>query len=72
MILYRYTGRGWLPGIPARDLDEADMAQLATDQRIAVTTSGLYEPVPGPGPDRHQTELQDELDLSSSSPQEEN
>lgn len=44
MIKAKYVGAGdYLNGIPARDLTEADWAQLTSEQQVAVATSPLYE-----------------------------
>lgn len=71
MIRYRYIGPGWSPGIPARDLTDADLATLTKQQRAAVEYGPLYKRHdPGPGRDRRDTEYQDELDLPSSQEEE--
>lgn len=45
MIKYRYVGdRAFHCGIPARDLTEADWAQLSPEQQQVVKNSPLYEP----------------------------
>ena len=38
-IKYRYAGSGFLPGIPARDLTDDDLATLTSDQREDVKTN---------------------------------
>ena len=51
---YRYTGAGeFLPGIPARDLTEDDVAALSDEQRALVSDSPLY--AKGPGPEAKKT-----------------
>lgn len=70
MICYRYLGGGWHPGIPARDLSEADLAKLTAEQLAAVTAGNLYEEI-RPQIDRRHNEYQDELDLSGSATSEE-
>jgi hypothetical protein len=62
MTTYTYQGNGeYLPGIPARDLTERDVARLSADQVDSLKTKGadgkqLYivktsgEPEPAPKP----------------------
>lgn len=47
-LKYRYLGGGYLPGIPARDLTDEDMAALSDAQRADVAANAkldgaLYE-----------------------------
>lgn len=43
-VKYRYIGAGeFYQGIPARDLTDADWAQLSQEQQTAVANSPLYE-----------------------------
>lgn len=50
-IKYKFSGRqgsllrGFLNGIPARDLTEDDWARLSEMERLAVEKSGLYAAV---------------------------
>ncbi len=44
MSKLRYVGTAWLPGVPARDLDEAEAKEYGEKELIA---SGLYEPMSG-------------------------
>ena len=47
-MVYRYVGLGYVVGIPARDLTEADLAELAEREGITrkqVEATGIYEPV---------------------------
>jgi DNA-directed RNA polymerase alpha subunit len=38
----KYNGNGFIPGIPARDLSDSDLAQLDDGQRQAVAKSTAY------------------------------
>jgi len=38
--MWIYKGKGWLPGVPARDLTDAEMKQYQVEE------SGLYERAP--------------------------
>jgi len=44
-VRFKYTGQAaeYLPGIPARDLDDDDLALLSEQQRAEVAVSRLYE-----------------------------
>lgn len=42
MIVLRYVGNAFLPGVPARDLTEADIAAYGLSSE-ALISSGLYE-----------------------------
>ena len=45
---YRYIGPGYVVGIPARDLTEADLVAIEKREHITrehVEASGIYEPV---------------------------
>lgn len=42
-----YVGNGgWLPGIPARDLDPSEVEALSEDTLQRLMASGLYQPYP--------------------------
>lgn len=71
MKKYRYIGTGWYPGVPARDLDQADLDQLTEEQLAAVKRGHLYKAARPVGPDRRHETFLDELDLPSASPEEE-
>jgi hypothetical protein len=50
-VRYRYIGDGaYLPGIPARDLTDEDLAELTEEQRAAVAASAIYEDAGGKKP----------------------
>jgi hypothetical protein len=40
MTTYSYQGGGYLPGIPARDLTERDVARLTDEQIESLKTKG--------------------------------
>jgi hypothetical protein len=40
--MWIYKGKSWLPGVPARDLTDAEMKEYQ------VESSGLYERAPAP------------------------
>lgn len=40
-----YNGKGWLPGIPARNLTRAEFDALDKDQRASVMACGSYDVV---------------------------
>ncbi len=43
---FKYVGGGsFLPGIPARDLDDEDLRQMTEEQRRELEGSTIYEPV---------------------------
>jgi hypothetical protein len=48
--MLKYIGNSWIPGIPARDIGEAELQELAerldrSDLVEVLVNSGLYEPV---------------------------
>lgn len=61
--MLRYIGNGWLPGIPARDISDAEIPELAKQLDINPVTlesrllrSGLYEKLkPAPVSNKMQT-----------------
>lgn len=56
-IVYRYTGPGYVVGIPARDLTEQDLQEIEAREGITrelVEASGLYE-LAEPPQERKQT-----------------
>ena len=46
-VVYRYLGPGFMPGVPARDLAQADLARIGAQAAAQVATGSLYEAVVG-------------------------
>lgn len=47
-VKFRYIGGGdFLPGIPARDLTDEDLAELTAEQRADVEAAAIYEKASG-------------------------